>query len=217
VLDYTVPITSLVSARRIVRALEEGTQGCDIEDSWLPFFCVSTNLTRSRTVVHRRGSMAYAMRASLSIPGVMPPVPYGEDLLVDGGVLNNLPVDIARRLNPTGIVITSDVAPPLGPRARSDFGLYVSGTRVLARRLTPGVKAPRVPALMATLMRSLLVAAAEQRDRNLADGLADLHMQLQLRGVGLLDFDVAEPVAEKGYHEAIALLTEWQTAESVAE
>jgi hypothetical protein len=70
---------------------------------------------------------------------------------------------------------------------------------------------------MATLMRSLLVAATEQRDRNLADGLADLHMQLELRGVGLLDFDTAEPVAEKGYNEAFALLTVWQTAESVAE
>jgi predicted acylesterase/phospholipase RssA len=211
VLDYTVPVTSMISAQRIVRAIHEGADDRDIEDAWLPFTCVSTNLTRSRLEVHRRGSLALALRASLSIPGVMPPVPYGEeDLLVDGGVLNNLPVDIARGLNPTGIVIASDVAPLLGPRARSEYGMHVSGAKVLARRLTPGMKAPRVPALMATLMRSLLVAAAEQRDRGIAEGLADLHLQLDLRGVGLLDFEVCAPVAEQGYQEAVGRLQQWR-------
>jgi predicted acylesterase/phospholipase RssA/CRP-like cAMP-binding protein len=210
VLDYTVPVASMLSGRRIVRRIGEGGGDRDIEDLWLPFFCVSTNLTRPRVEVHRRGPLPLALRASASIPGVFPPVPYGEeDLLVDGGVLNNLPVDIARGLNPTGIVIASDVAPLLGPRAKSDYGLSVSGTSVLARRLTPGMKAPRVPALIATLMRSLVVAAAEQRDRGIAAGLADLHLQLDLRGVSLLDFEVCEPVADQGYAEAIGRLTEW--------
>jgi predicted acylesterase/phospholipase RssA/CRP-like cAMP-binding protein len=213
VLDYTVPVSSMISGRRIARSVEEGVGDRDIEDAWLPYFCVSTNLTRSRLEVHRTGAMALAVRASLSIPGVMPPVPYGEeDLLVDGGILNNLPVDIARGLNPTGTVVASDVAPLLGPRKKSDYGMYVSGTKVLAKRLTPGMKAPRVPAIMATLMRSLLVAAAEQRDRGIADKLADLHLQLDLRGVGLLDFEVCAPVAEQGYAEALERLREWRDA-----
>ena len=216
VLDYTVPVTSMMSGRRFVRRMDEGGADRDIEDLWLPFVCVSTNLTRSRLETHRRGYLALALRASASIPGVFPPVPYAEeDLLVDGGVLNNLPVDIARSLNPTGTVIASDVAPVLGPRARSDYGLSVSGTRVLARRLTPGMKAPRVPALMATLMRSLMVAAAEQRDRGVADELADLHLQLDLRGVSLLDFEVCEPVVDQGYEEAIGLVSDWLTTGQV--
>jgi predicted acylesterase/phospholipase RssA/CRP-like cAMP-binding protein len=214
VLDYTVPVSSMISGRRIAHSIEEGIGDRDIEDTWLPYFCVSTNLTRSRLEVHRTGAMALAVRASLSIPGVMPPVPYrDEDLLVDGGVLNNLPVDIARGLNPTGTVVASDVAPLLGPRKKSDYGMYVSGTRVLAKRLTPGMKAPRVPAIMATLMRSMLVAAAEQRDRGIAEKLADLHLQLDLRGVGLLDFEVCAPVAEQGYQEALGQLSEWVSAD----
>ncbi len=209
VLDYTVPVTSLISARGVTRSIHAAFDGRDVEDLWLPYFCVSTNLTRSRLVVHRRGDLATAVRASLSIPGVMPPVPHGDDLLVDGGVLNNLPVDIMRRLNPTGTVIASDVAPPRGPRAKTDYGLSLRGSAVLARRMTPGMKAPRVPSLMATLMRSLLVAAAEARDRGVRQGLADLHLEFDLRGVGLLDFDAVEPVAAMGREQALAQLGAW--------
>ncbi len=206
VLDYTVPVSGIIAAERIARAIERGTEGRDIEDTWLPYRCVSTNLTRSKTVVHRRGDLQRAMRASLSIPGVMPPVAYGEDLHVDGGVMNNLPVDVARRETPGGIVIASDVAPVLGPTAKGDHGLSVHGAGVLARRFTPGMQAPRVPRLVPTLMRSMLVAAAQQRDRGVQDRLADLHLQFELRGVGLLDFEVVGPVAERGYEESLGAL-----------
>jgi predicted acylesterase/phospholipase RssA len=208
-LDYTVPISGMIAGRRIVRAIADGVEDRGVEDTWLPFLCVSTNLTRSRLVVHRRGDLALALRATLSIPGVMPPVPFEGDLLVDGGVLNNLPVDVVRRADPTGTIIASDVAPPLGPRAKADYGGYVSGSGVLARRLTPGMSAPPVPALMATLMRSLMVSAASARDRGVVTGLADLHLPLELRGVGLLDFDTAEATADRGYDEAHDALAAW--------
>ncbi|MEX2549680.1 MAG: patatin-like phospholipase family protein, partial [Nitriliruptoraceae bacterium] len=180
VLDYTAPVSGLIAGERIARAIERGVGDRDISDTWLPYRCVSTNLTRSTTVVHRRGDLQRAMRASMSIPGVMPAVAFGEDLHVDGGVMNNLPVDVARGETPTGTVIASDVAPVLGPRAKEDHGLYVHGGGVLARRWLPGIKAPRVPKLMPTLMRSLLVAAAQARDRGVEQGLADLHVQFEL-------------------------------------
>jgi predicted acylesterase/phospholipase RssA len=211
-LDYTIPVSGMIAGRRIVRAIADGVDDRDVEDTWLPFFCVSTNLTRSRLVVHRRGDLSLALRATLSIPGVMPPVPFEGDLLVDGGVLNNLPVDIVRRADPTGTIIASDVAPPLGPRAKSDYGGYVSGSGVIARRLTPGMTAPPVPPLMATLMRSMIVSAASARDRGIVSGLADLHLPLELRGVSLLDFDTAESTAARGYDEAYEALAAWAAA-----
>jgi predicted acylesterase/phospholipase RssA/CRP-like cAMP-binding protein len=209
VLDYTIPVTSLVAGRRAARRVEEGAEGRAIEDTWLPFACVSTNLTRSRPVVHRRGDLATALRASIAIPGVLPPVPVDGDLLVDGAVLDNLPLGVARQANPTGTVIASDVAPTLGPRAKEDFGLYVSGTGVLARRLIPGMKAPKVPALMATVMRSLMASAAYARDVGVERGLADLYLLMELRGVGVLEFDRAEEVARMGYEEALESVTAW--------
>ncbi len=212
VLDYTAPVSGLIAGERIARAIERGVGDRDISDTWLPYRCVSTNLTRSTTVVHRRGDLQRAMRASLSIPGVMPAVAFGEDLHVDGGVMNNLPVDVARRETPTGTVISSDVAPVLGPRAKEDHGLYVHGGGVLARRWLPGVRAPKVPRLMPTLMRSLLVAAAQTRDRGVEQGLADLHVQFELRGVGLLAFDVVGPVADRGYEESVDALRTFEAS-----
>ncbi|MGB7489204.1 MAG: patatin-like phospholipase family protein, partial [Thermoanaerobaculia bacterium] len=69
----------------------------------------------------RRGSAVRAVRASVAIPGVLPPVPEGDELLVDGGVLNNLPIDAMREINPSGPVIAVDVLPPRGPRAKGDY------------------------------------------------------------------------------------------------
>ena len=71
----TLPVLSLSSARRVRRLLEDPRYFGDvaIEQCWLPYFCVSANLTRAETVVHDRGPMAAAVRASLSLPGVFPP------------------------------------------------------------------------------------------------------------------------------------------------
>ena len=100
------------AARSINHYLETGDW--DIEDYWLPFFCVATNLTTGQPVVHSRGNSWRAIRSSVSIPGVLPPLPVDGALMVDGAVLNNLPVDVMREFNPYGKVIAVDVTPPRG-------------------------------------------------------------------------------------------------------
>lgn len=92
-LDYTLPVVSLLKGARITRSIDETLGHLDIEDLWLGYYCVSTNLTASRLEVHRRGALALAVRASVAIPGVLPPVAHNGDLLVDGGVLSNVPVE----------------------------------------------------------------------------------------------------------------------------
>ena len=81
----------------------------DVHDCWLPFFCVSASITRAVSVVHDQGHLATAVRASLSLPGLLPPVRHGEDLLLDGGLLNNLPVDVMRERLDGGTVIAVDL------------------------------------------------------------------------------------------------------------
>ena len=95
-LDYTVPVVSLLKGERIARNIARAVGDVDVRDTWLPFFCVSTNLTRSSVRGARARRWPTAVRASVAIPGVLPPVPFGGDLLVDGGVLNNLPCDVMR-------------------------------------------------------------------------------------------------------------------------
>ena len=111
--DIAFPLVALSQGRRVRERLAEHFGDRQICDLWLPFFCVSTNLTTGRYQLHRHGLAREAVRASLSLPGVLPPVVDGADLLVDGAVMNNFPADIMRTFHP-GPIIGVDVG-----RARS--------------------------------------------------------------------------------------------------
>lgn len=208
-LDYTLPIASLLAGRRITRSIEEWMGDWDIEDLWRPYFCVSTNLTSASTLVHRRGNLARAVRASVSIPGVLPPVPADGDLLVDGGVLNNLPVDVMRELNPGGTVIAIDVAPPRGPTGKNDFGQAVSGLQQAMARLLPWQRERRAPGIATVIMNSMVVGSGRARRAILEEGLADFYRNIHVRGVGMLDFEEVEAVAVIGYEESLEPLRIW--------
>ena len=106
--DYTLPFVSLVSGRKVTRLLRRAFGDVTIEDLPLDFFCVSSNLTSGHSEVHRRGELWRWLRASVAIPGVLPPVVYKGEILVDGGTMNNLPVDAMRELG-RGPVIGCDV------------------------------------------------------------------------------------------------------------
>jgi predicted acylesterase/phospholipase RssA len=148
-----------------------------------------------------------AIRATTAIPGVMPPVPFEDQLLIDGGVLNNMPIDIAREMSPGGLVIASDVAPPAGPRARHDYGLSVSGWTALRSKLRK--KSPGYPRISAVLMRSMITASMRERNRQLASGLADFYLELDVSGVSMLDFEDPISVSQRGYEAALPALSQW--------
>ena len=86
-----------------------------------PFCCVAANIRTAEEVVLKSGSVARAMRASMAIPGIFKPVEHDDCLLVDGGMLNNLPVDVCRQMG-ADIVIAVDLEQvPKAPRKRADI------------------------------------------------------------------------------------------------
>lgn len=213
-LDYTVPIVSLLKAKRITANLTSSLGGYDIEDLWIPLYCVSTNLTRSRSEVHRRGDLVTAVRASIAIPGLLPPVPLGDDLLVDGGVLNNVPADIMRADPSIGTVIAIDVAPQHGPRTNENYGMYVSGWRVLRKFVGRGRSRSRsaespYPGVGSVLVRTMITGSERRRRAMKADGTVDLYLELEMEGVGLLEFDRMHHVIQRGYEAARPQIVEW--------
>ncbi len=193
-LDYTLPVVSLLKGQRITKSIDALFGSWDIEDMWLPFYCVSTNLTTSSLEVHRSGDAARAVRASVSIPGLLPPVPYGRSLLVDGGVLDNLPIEAMVADERVGTVLAVDVAPPRGPRARSDYGLAVSGPRALYARLAK--RGHRYPSVSSVLIRSMLAGAMQHQLATAASDSIDHLFKLQLPGVALLDFERVREVVD---------------------
>jgi predicted acylesterase/phospholipase RssA/CRP-like cAMP-binding protein len=211
-LDYTLPVVSIVKGRRITGNIEATFGGWDIEDLWLPFYCVSTNLTKSRLEVHRTGGAAVAVRASVAIPGVLPPVPYDGDLLVDGGVLNNMPFEVMRDDSTIGTIIAVDVAPDQGPRARADFGLSVSGFKALGSSLGRGKSI--YPSLTSVLLRSMLTGAVRNQKASMEDGSIDLVVAMHLPGIGLLDFERSREVSRAGYEASFQTVTAWAATRS---
>lgn len=108
--DYVIPVVALTRGRRVDDRLREHFGETLIEDLTVPYFCVSTNLAAGAIRVHRSGLLRKALRASISLPGILPPVVEGEHgLLVDGAVLNNFPVDELKELH-RGPIIGVDVA-----------------------------------------------------------------------------------------------------------
>lgn len=114
--DIAIPLVALTRARKLGSLLKEAYDDLAIEDMPLPFFAVSANLTSGRIEVHRDGLLRHALRASVAIPGVIPPYVRNGQVLVDGAVLRNFPSDVMRRFN-HGPMIGSDVSQTRGVNA----------------------------------------------------------------------------------------------------
>ncbi|MEE2525163.1 patatin-like phospholipase family protein [Hyphobacterium sp. HN65] len=89
--DWRLPVISLARGHRVDERLEKHFGDVDISDLARPYFCVSSNLSNGRPFIHRSGTLRNALRASIAIPGILPPVIEGENVLVDGAVFTNFP------------------------------------------------------------------------------------------------------------------------------
>ncbi len=178
--DYTFPLVALTRGRKVSRLLERAYGDVLIEDLRHPYFCVSANLTTGRLLEHRQGGLAHALRASVAIPGVMPPVFHEQGVLVDGAAINNLPVDIMQQHAP-GIVIGSDVG------ADRSFG---------ERRVN----------IFQILMHAGIVnsASSERAQRELADVL----LKPPLANIDLLNWKAFDRALQTGYDYARAALND---------
>ena len=111
----TLPLVAVSPGRRVDRLLAEHLGPGLIKDLPRRFFCVSANLTRAEEVIHDRGPLWPAVRASLSMPGIFPPVYSDGDLLIDGGALDTVPVEIMRGRVGSGYIIAVDLSPDVEP------------------------------------------------------------------------------------------------------
>lgn len=130
-------------------------------------------------------------------------MPNNGELLVDGGVLNNLPVDVMREMNPFGIIIAIDVVPSIGLGAHADYGMGVSGWRLLLNRVLPWRKPLPVPGMAAILLQSMVAGSASKRQQILEQGLADVYLNINVEGVGMLQFEAQSRAARIGYDAVI--------------
>ncbi len=205
-LQYTLPIISILTGASWKNFIQELFGDIRIEDLWLNYFCCSTNLTESRLNIHDSGSLWKAARASSSIPGIIPPFYNHGRLLVDGAVLNNMPVDIMRERNNGGSIYAVDVGSDgMKDKNFTEFEPVLSGWKLFFRRQK---KNRPVPGIISILMQSAIMGS--QLTQQNTQRMADLYINPDVGDYSLLNFDVVDQVAEQGYRCAVEKISEWR-------
>lgn len=201
--DYTVPVVSVIRGDRLDRLLAHYLD-MDIEDLVIPFFAVSSNLSANRVEVHDRGSLWRAVRASISLPAILPPVLLDGNLLIDGGVLNNLPVDVMRE-RIRGRIIAVDLSVEHEYRLTQET--LPTGLEYLKGRLLPWRKPIEAPTLARVIMKTTTLAS--RREVDLARKSAHLYLNVPLAEYDLLDWGKFNAIVERGYQYACQSLVEY--------
>jgi NTE family protein len=191
--DYTIPLIALVRGKRVSNLLRENFGDIRIEELPKPFFCVSSDLTSGRIHVHRQGPLWRALRASVALPGILPPVTHHGHLLVDGGVMNNLPVDVMAQ-HAQGPIIASDVTGELDLHATDDRYGERSIWWLIAERMRG------TPSIISILMRSGTVGSEAQR--RVVREQADYLFEPPLADLGLRDWHAFDRAVAEGYAHA---------------
>ncbi len=113
----TLPKSGLIDGKRIRKFLLTFIGEAEIEDLRLPFACVATELSSGHEVIFKKGGIIPAVRASISIPGIFSPIRHEDRFLVDGGLVNPVPVSVAR-MWPVNAVIAVNVIPKVEEKAK---------------------------------------------------------------------------------------------------
>ena len=205
--DLALPLVSLSSGRRFRNALKTFFGEIEIEDLWLNYFCASCNLSSSQLVVHRRGRLWWSVNASNAIPGLLPPVLHGGQLLIDGGVLNNQPGDLMKEVC-GGPVIVSSVSPRKDLTMDQSFTEMPSAWRVLRSRLNPFGTTIKVPGIPATMMRTMLVAS-DRKSREVEQD-AEFCLRPPVDRFRADDRSKIEEIAEVGYEYTRQEIRTWK-------
>ncbi len=155
---YTWPRYSLLDHAHFDSELKKHFGAGDIEDLWLPWFAVSTNLSRFTLNVHRTGPLWLAIRASSAIPVLLPPVYTADgEMLADGCLLDNVPVRTMHELKTGPNVVVAFEVPEL-ERFAVDYGALPSRSELIRLALNPLRRGslPDAPGMAAVLMRAMM-------------------------------------------------------------
>jgi NTE family protein len=220
-MDVMIPRSGLVEGERITGFLREILSDPMIEDLPIPFAAVATNLKTGKEVWLREGSLIDAVRASISLPGIFTPCGLNGQWLVDGGLVNPVPVSLCRAMGADIVVavnLNSDImgkprvrrmpSPPsngrngVSPGAQGRWAAFLSqtaqkGNLTLFRQIFQEQpdRGPTLFDVMATSVK--IMQDAITRQRLLADP-PDILVRPKLADIGLMEFNRAEESIEEG-------------------
>uniref|UniRef100_A0A8C2I466 lysophospholipase n=1 Tax=Cyprinus carpio TaxID=7962 RepID=A0A8C2I466_CYPCA len=205
VLDLTYPITSMFSGSAFNTSISNVFEDKQIEDLWLPYFNVTTDITASALRIH---TLDVIKRASMTLSGYLPPLcdPKDGNLLMDGGYINNLPADIARNMG-TKTVIAIDV----GSQDETDlcnYGDSLSGWWLLWKRINPWAEKVKVPDMAEIQSRLAYVSCVRQLELVKKSAYCE-YIRPPIDRFKTMDFGKFDEIYDVGYQYGKLVFTEW--------
>ncbi|KAM3911672.1 patatin-like phospholipase domain-containing protein 7 isoform 1-T2 [Leptodactylus fuscus] len=208
VLDLTYPITSMFSGAAFNNGINSIFKDKQIEDLWIPYFNITTDITASAMRVHTDGSLWRYVRASMSLSGYMPPLcdPKDGHLLMDGGYINNLPADVARSMG-AKVVIAIDV----GSRDETDltnYGDSLSGWWLLWKRWNPLADRVKVLNMAEIQTRLAYVCCVRQLEMVMNSEYCE-YIRPPIDRYGTLEFGKFDEICDVGYQHGNTVFNVW--------
>ncbi|KAF4321900.1 hypothetical protein BBO99_00004467 [Phytophthora kernoviae] len=205
--DLTLPISSFFNGTRFNQSIQAHFYDLSIEDLMLNYFCVSTDIAKSRMSIHRSGPAWKYVRASMSLQGYFPPISENGSLLLDGGYMNNLPADVMKDEGGIKYIVAVDVA----SESRTefyDYGSALSGWWLLWNKINPFAKTVAVPS-MGDISATLAYVSSEQHKDRIREECVDLYLRPPVKDYGTLEFNKMEEIIDVGYKYALPRIQAW--------
>ncbi|XP_058473485.1 patatin-like phospholipase domain-containing protein 7a isoform X2 [Solea solea] len=209
ILDLTYPVTSMFSGAAFNSSISNVFKSKQIEDLWIPYFNITTDITASAMRVHTDGSLWRYVRASMSLSGYLPPLcdPKDGHLLMDGGYINNLPADVARSMG-AKVVIAIDV----GSRDETNltnYGDSLSGWWLLWKRLNPLAEKVKVLNMAEIQTRLAYVCCVRQLESVKNSDYCE-YIRPPIDRYRTLEFGKFDEIAEVGYQHGKTVFDVWR-------
>ncbi|KAG7318254.1 hypothetical protein KOW79_018009 [Hemibagrus wyckioides] len=208
ILDLTYPVTSMFTGASFNSSISALFKDKQIEDLWIPYFNITTDITASAMRVHTDGSLWRYVRASMSLSGYLPPLcdPKDGHLLMDGGYINNLPADVARSMG-AKVVIAIDVGSQ-DETNLTNYGDSLSGWWLLWKRLNP--LAEKVKVLnMAEIQTRLAYVCCVRQLELVKDSDYCEYIRPAIDRYGTLEFGKFDEIADVGYQHGKTVFDVW--------
>ena len=207
--DLDFPMISILAGRKLNSRLQSFFEEIDIADLWLPYFCISASLSEGEMMVHEQGLLWEKVRASCSLPGVFPPVRADGQLLVDGGVMNNVPMDVMENRCRGGTVIAVNVGGGGAKGLASSTHWDDTGWSQLRHRLSPTSSNGHVANIFDVLLWTTTLSSKRYLQQLVESDRVDLYLTPPVQEFELLGFDAYEELYRIGYEYACKQLAEW--------
>lgn len=220
-LDFTLSKQGLIKGDKVLNKIRDFIPDTRIEELPIPYAAVAVDLINKKEVVFREGSLYHAVRASIAIPSVLTPVKGEHSLLVDGGVMNNLPMNHVHRTEGDLLVavnVNADV-PPYKPatvdkEASKKHSLYQEKIKDFYNQLLkrhPQEHEDDNLGYFSLLSRTIDLLTMQMANLALQNYHPDILVEVSHESCSIFDFYKAEEMLETGRQVARATLDSYRT------